>query len=145
MVSAALALAACGGSTPNVPISFPDLGYRYVPPRLPTGLPASAVVVVDITNTGSVRPAELHFASDGELTRARWADWGGALATGHGTATVRICTPSCGGGHSARYPATISLRGIKVCRGRRFYERATVTLSTAKGSRPWGAYIRAPC
>jgi hypothetical protein len=145
VLSAVLAVAACGNSQRKALVPFPGLGYRYVAPRLPAGLPAGAVLVVDMTNAGSVRPASLQFASDATLSRLRWTAWGGALATGQGTATVRICTPSCGGGHNASYPATVSLQGIKVCSGRRFYERATVTLTTAKGSRSSGAYIHAPC
>lgn len=148
LLATAVGLSACGGagkSDPPPPIKFPDLGYRYQPPRLPAGLPAGAVVVVDMTNTGSVRPAGLRFASDGTLSGARWSHWGAVTATAQGTARVRICTPNCGAGHDARYPAKMVLSGIRICGPRRYYERAQVTLATAKGPEPWGAYIHPPC
>ncbi len=146
--AAALGVAGCGGagkSDPPIPIKFPGLGYRYQPPRLPAGLPAGAVLVVDMTNAGSVRPAGLRFASDGTLSGARWSAWGAVTTAAQGTATVRICTPNCGGGHDARYPARMVLSGIKLCGHHHYYERAQVTLTTAKGPEPWGAYIHAPC
>lgn len=133
------------GSSPRLPITFPDLGYHYYPPRLPTGLARNEVVVVDMTNAGSVRPPNLRFASDGTLSGAHWTDWGAATSTAHGTATVRICSPNCGGGHDARYPATMVLSGVRTCGEHRYYERARVTLTTPQGPKPWGAFIRTGC
>lgn len=132
-------------STPRLPISFPNLGYRPYPPRLPAGLPHDAVLVVDLTNAGGIHPASLRFASDATLSGAHWTGWGAATTTGRGTATVRICTPSCGGGHDAQYPATMTLSGIRTCGAHRYYEQARVMLTTAKGPKPWGAFIRPPC
>lgn len=145
----ALAAVGCGvgqahGERANLP-KFPGLGYRFYPPHLPQGLAKDAVVVVDMTNTGRVRPAAMRFASDATLSAARWSTWGAGTATAHGTATVQICTTSCGAGHPAHYPATMVLTGIRTCGRTRYYKRARVTLTTARGPRPWGAFLRVPC
>jgi hypothetical protein len=150
-VAAALALAGCGataGAQPSAhkPLaSFPDLGYRYIAPHLPPGLSRDAVLVVDLTNTGRVAPASLRLASDTTLSSAHWSGWGAASTTGHGTATVLICSPDCGAGHYERYPATVVLSRIKACGSHRFYESGRVTLTTVKGPRPWGAVLKDPC
>lgn len=145
----ALAAGGCGGAQAHDPRAslpkFPGLGYRAYPPHLPPGLAKGAVVVVDMTNTGRVRPAGLRFASDGTLSAARWSTWGAGTATAHGTATVQICTTSCGAGHPVRYPATMVLTGIRTCGQTRYYEQARVTLMTVRGPRRWGAFLRVPC
>jgi hypothetical protein len=134
-----------GGARVADPKPFPQLGYRYVPPHLPSHLAPGSVLLVDMTNAGGVRPDALRFASDGTLSGVHWRAWGTAQAVGHGTATVRICTTSCGAGYNQAYPATITVAGIKPCSGKRYYERAQVTLSTPGGRKPWGSYIHAPC
>ncbi len=149
-VLAALALAGCGASagaqTSTQPlVKFPDLGYRYIPPQLPRGVSNRAVLVVDLTNTGRVQPAALRLASDTTLSGARWSGWGAPSATGHGIATIHVCSPNCGGGHDVRYPATLVLSGIKGCGAHRFYEHVRLTINTVDGPRPWGAVIQPPC
>jgi hypothetical protein len=148
-IAAALALAGCGAgaaaqTTPQVP-NFPDLGYRYVPPQIPAGVPHSTALAVDLTNVGRVRPQAMQLASDTTLSGASWTGWGAPTATARGIATVRICSPSCGGGYTERYPATVTFSGLKTCRSYRFYLSASVTLDTVKGPRPWGAFLKDPC
>ncbi|MFZ0039730.1 MAG: hypothetical protein WAK93_00360 [Solirubrobacteraceae bacterium] len=142
-----LGLSACGGSsqTSSAALKFPGLGYHYYPPHLPKGLAKNAVVVVDLTNSGRVAPAAMRFASDATLSGARWTAWGSDSTTGHGTATVRICSPNCGAGHFSRYPATMVLKGVRTCGAHRYYESARVTLTTVKGPVAWGAFVKVPC
>lgn len=149
-VLAALALAGCGASAgaqspPKPPVPFPNLGYRYIPPHLPRGAPPSTVFVVDLSNVGFVHPASMRLDPDATLSGAQWTGWGAPTATGRGVATVRICTPSCGGGHDARYPAAVVLGSVKACDGHRFYENGTMTLTTADGPRRFGVALRTPC
>lgn len=147
--AAALALAGCGAgaaaqTTPQVP-TFPDLGYRYIPPQIPAGVAHGSALAVDLSNVGRMRPQAMRLASDTTLSDASWTGWGATSATGHGTVTVRVCTPSCGGGRDQHYQATVVFSHIKDCRSYRFYESATVTLNTVEGPRSWGAFLKDPC
>lgn len=149
-VAAALAVAGCGASagahtTRTPPVPFPDLGYRYIAPHLPHGATVGSVFVVDLSNLGLTAPTSMRLDPHATLNGATWAGWGGARATGRGEATVRICTPSCGGGHDSRYPVTVVLDGIKTCSGHRFYENGTMTLATSEGPRRFGVAVRKPC
>jgi hypothetical protein len=148
-LAAALALAGCGAgaaaqTTPQVP-TFPDLGYRYIPPQIAPGVAHGSALAVDLTNVGRIRPPAMQLASDTTLSDARWTGWGGPTAIAHGIADVRICNPSCGAGYNERYPATVQFTNVKSCRSYRFYLSATVTLDTVKGPRPWGAFLKDPC
>jgi hypothetical protein len=147
---AALAAAGCGGSGSRPVtngdgiVTFPNLGYKPRAPRLAASAAGSALVV-GLTNAAAVRPARMQLASDAAASDLRWSRWGAATATAHGTVTVRICSPNCGGGSDRRYPATLTLSGIHRCRGHGFYERASLSLATVQGRRPWGAYVKTPC
>lgn len=145
----AVALAGCGAGasaqTTSQVTTFPGLGYKYFPPNILPGVPHGTVLVVDLRNLGRVRPQTMFIDSDATFSDATWTDWGAASAIGHGTATVRICNPDCGGGPIARYPATLVLSHPRACRSYRFYESATMTLDTVDGPRPWGAYLTDPC
>ena len=151
-LAAALALSGCGAgasaqttsSTPK-PITFPDLGYRYLPPHIAPGTPHGTALAVDLSNVARLRPAAMRLASDTTLSGAQWTGWGGPTATARGIATVRICNPSCGGGYNERYHATVVFSNPKACRSYRFYLSARVTLDTVKGPRPWGAFLKDPC
>jgi hypothetical protein len=148
-IAALLALAGCGAgaaaqTTPQVP-TFPDLGYQYIPPQIPSGVPHGTALAVDLTNVARMRPQAMRLASDTTLSGASWAGWGTPKASARGTVTVRICTPSCGGGKDQHYPATVVFSDIKACRSYRFYESARVTLDTIKGPRGWGAFLKDPC
>jgi hypothetical protein len=154
---AALAVAGCGGSTAPggggrvTPVggsgktSFPGLGHRNLGPRLPAHVSPGTALAVDMRNIGGVHPTYMRLASDATADGLQWSQWGAASTTAHGTATVRICTPSCGGGHNRSYPTTITLSGLKQCGSHRFYQRATMVLRTATGTKPWGAFVQAPC
>jgi hypothetical protein len=149
-VAAALALAGCGAgasaqTTVHLPVTFPDLGYRYIPPHLPPGVSSGTALVVDLTNVARVAPPSMQLASDSWFNGARWTGWGGRTTTGRGSATIRICNPDCGAGHDARYAATVVLSQLKTCHSHRFYESATVTLDTVEGPKPWGAVLKNPC
>jgi hypothetical protein len=139
----------CGASAPatrtDVLAHFSDLGHRHEAPRLPAHLGRGTVVALSVTNQGYVRPTSLRLASDATFSSARWSSWGTARTTGHGTATVQICTSSCGAGHPARYRARVVFSGIRTCGATRYYEHAQITLSTVKGPRPWGAFLQVPC
>ena len=140
-------LAGCGlsGSGHRGGATTPlGMGYHPPAPRL-SGVPGNSVAVVDLTNTGSVRPAGLNFASDGTLRGVRWSAWGGSAAAGRGTAALRLCGSTCADVHLVDYPATVTLSHIVVCAHRRYYDRATVMISTTEGSRRWGSFIHAPC
>jgi hypothetical protein len=146
LLSAGL-LAGCGliGSGHHGTATTPlGMGYHPPAPRLADVAPSS-VAVVDLTNTASVRPSGLNFASDGTLSNLRWSTWGGSAAAGRGTAKLRLCGSTCTSAHLADYPATVRLSQITVCAHRRYYNRATVTISTTQGSRKWGSFIHAPC
>lgn len=151
-LAAALTLAGCGAgasaqttSPVPKPITFPDLGYRYIPPHIAPGTPHGSAVAVDLTNTGRIQPQAMQLASDTTLSGAHWTGWGGPTATARGIATVRICNPSCGGGYTERYPATVVFDDLKACRSYRFYLSASVKLDTVEGPRPWGAFLKDPC
>ena len=112
--AAALALAGCGAgaaaqTTPQVP-TFPDLGYRYIPPQIPAGVAHGSALAVDLSNVGRMRPQAMRLASDTTLSDASWTGWGATSATGHGTVTVRVCTPSCGGGRDQHGQATVAFQ-----------------------------------
>lgn len=145
---AAVALPGCGasGAKPDpVPIGTAPISQKPAPPHLPAHHPASAIFVLDLTDRATVQPATLQFASNGELERMRWSGWGGPVVNGHGTAVVRICTPSCVKGHTATYPATITLSSRQSCFGAHFYGDSSVVADTQRGRVRYASFIRNPC
>jgi hypothetical protein len=148
----AVALAGCGGSgvkpvtaADNGLVTFPGLGYKPVAAKVPRSAAAGSALVVGLTNTGSTEPHQMQLASDTSATGLRWSGWGTSTAVGHGTATIHICTSSCGAGFDRRYPATLTLSVLRTCGHHRFYERAALRLATTKGRRRWGAFVKTPC
>lgn len=113
----------------------------------PGAAPRGAVVVVDVTGDDLVdRPRRIEFAKDGTLNGLRWTGWGSSEAVGRGTVTLQECAPSCARGLPRDAPeATIRLRRLKRCAGRRFYDLAEVTYGTGDGQSAARAYIGAPC
>ncbi len=84
--AAALALAGCGAgaaaqTTPQVP-TFPDLGYRYIPPQIPAGVAHGSALAVDLSNVGRMRPQAMRLASDTTLSDASWTGWGARARLG---------------------------------------------------------------
>lgn len=144
----ATAVAGCGpsASAPDpVPVSTVPTGHKPAPPHLPAHHPAGAVFVLDITDQATLRPATVDFASNATLVRMQWSQWGGAVADGHGTAAVRICTPSCVTGHTVEYPATVTLSHPASCYGARFYGVSSIVAETRRGPRRLTSFIRNPC
>jgi hypothetical protein len=76
------------------------------------------------------------------LVALRWARWDGQGAEGSGTLRMPDCQPTCATGGVDEKPARISLSGVKVCDGRRYFDHGEVRLDA--GSRP-ATYLRAPC
>lgn len=142
-VAATLGASGCGGH--SAPRPGPGIGYHPTPPTLPSSVPAGSPLVVDLTNTGAMRPSHMVVARDGVLTRLRWTSWGQPTARAHGSALIHICSPDCGAGYERTYPATVTLTGLKRCGSHEFYARASVTLATVAGPRGFGAFIHAPC
>lgn len=146
----AAAVAGCGGSAgasrPDPkPVKLSSGPSRPVSPRFPGGRPAGAIFVVDLTNNAAVRPATLAFASNGTLTKLQWSGWGGSAADGHGTAVLRVCTPSCVQGHSVSYPVTVHLSSPASCFGAHFYGDSSVVVDMPRGRERLASFIRNPC
>lgn len=147
-VIAAAALSGCGpsASAPDpTPVSAVPTEHRPAPPHLPAHHPAGAVFVLDLTDHATVEPTTVDFALHGTLMHMQWSNWGAAVADGHGTAAVRICTPSCVDGHTALYPATVTLSHRTYCFGAHFYGDSSIVAETRRG--PWqlASFIRNPC
>ena len=146
---AAAALCACGasGSRPDpTPISTnPPTKFVPAPPRLPAHHPAGAVFVLDLTNIAAIRPATVAVASNSTLEQMQWGTWGSAVASGHGTAAIRDCNPSCAAGRTGTYPVTVSLSHPVSCYGAHFYIDASIVAETKRGPAQLVSYLRNPC
>ena len=144
-----LVLAGCGNArraaTPVMDANPNPNAYLQVVPAGVARIPAGATAVMDLTHTALLRPAQLMIASDGTLTRLRWSSWGGRTARAGGELRAHLCTSSCTPGREVSYPATVVLSDPVRCRGRRYYNRAQATATTATGIRRWGSYVHAPC
>jgi hypothetical protein len=144
----ATSVAGCGpsASAPDpVPVSTVPTAHKPAPPHVPAQHPAGAVFVLDITDHATLRPTTVDFASNATLVRMQWSHWGGAVADGHGTAAVRICTPSCVDGHTVEYPATVTLSHPASCFGAHFYGDSSIVAETRRGPRRLVSFIRNPC
>lgn len=144
----ATAVAGCGASAspPDPkPISTVPTEHNPAPPHLPAHHSADSVFVLDLTDRAAIQPDTVEFALHGTLERMHWSHWGAAVANGHGTASVRICTPSCVDGHTVDYPATVTLSHPASCFGAHFYGDSSIVAETQRG--PWrlGSLIRNPC
>jgi hypothetical protein len=75
------------------------------------------------------RPVTLPLTADGTLfvLRARWTSWGGATATGTGTAEYHGCQPSCAEAQPHHAPVSILLSGVRACASRQYYSRVILT------------------
>ncbi len=144
----AVGVAGCGGAGPTT-VHLVRAGALVpghpAPPILPASRPAGSILALGVTDVAAIRPSRVDFASDGTLVRVRWTGWGSAMAVGHGTAVLRICSPNCGQGHDTPYPATITLTGTAACDGVRFYTSSSVVVDTSGGKRRLASFIRNPC
>jgi hypothetical protein len=117
--------------------------------RVARALEDGAVAVVDPGGIVSIRPERLEASSDASLSGLRWTRWGPDGAEGSGEFRILTCQPTCASGGSDRVPARITLTGVKICSGRRYFERGEVLLDvkdtpSGSGTQP-ATYLRAPC
>jgi hypothetical protein len=101
-----------------------------------------AIGVVSPFGVVAVRPKTLETASDVTLTDLRWTSWDARGAEGSGTLRMLDCQPTCATGGVEERPARVSLTGVKVCQGRRYFDHGEVR--PAAGDPP-ATYVRAPC
>jgi hypothetical protein len=123
---------------PEVPIPTVVAPSAAVAKQLDGG----AIGVVDPFGIVAVEPETLDTASDITLTGLRWTSWDSAGAVGSGTLRMPDCQPTCATGGVDERPARVSLTGVKVCDGRRYFDHAEVRLD---GSDQPASYVRAPC
>jgi hypothetical protein len=126
-------------------ISIPEL--RPPTEEVARELDAGAIAVVDITGAVGVRPDVVETATDMVIEGVTWDRWGEDGAEGHGEARWLDCQSTCANGQAIRIPATITLSGVRECKGRRYYEAGAVTIDpsrTPAGEQP-ATYVRAPC
>jgi hypothetical protein len=133
------------GPTEAVPREQPEIPI----PRLHSpsaavarSLEAGEVGVVGMTGVIGVRPKELETANDVRIDALVWSRWGADGAVGEGELLTRECQPTCAGGRTETTPATVTLSGVRECRGRRYFERAEVSVISGE---PPATYVRAPC
>ena len=105
-------------------------------------LAAGEIGVVGMTGEIGVRPKVLDTANDIRLESLTWSSWGAKGAVGEGEVRARECQPTCAGGRTKTIPATVTLSGVRKCRGRSYFEAAEVRVRT--GDQP-ATYVRAPC
>ena len=81
-----------------------------------------------------VRPGQLALTADGtlEVTDVTWSAWGGARATGSGTAEYHGCTPSCAAARTHHASVAITLSNIRTCKGRRYYTHVALVQRSGK-------------
>jgi hypothetical protein len=138
------------GPPEAVPGTQPDIpAPRLVEPAgaVARALDGGSIGVVDPGGVVSIEPERLDTASDVSLEALHWTSWGEDGAEGSGTARMLTCRPSCANGGVNEGPARIRLSGVKICDGRRYFERGEVLVDpkdTPTGSPP-ATYLRAPC
>jgi hypothetical protein len=81
-----------------------------------------------------VKPKTLALSGDGTLLvdDVSWSSWGGATATGSGSAEHHGCTPSCAQGKVYHDHVTITLSKIKTCGGKKYYSHVALKLNSGK-------------
>ena len=99
-----------------------------------------------MTGVIGVRPTVLDTAQRRAVESLTWSRWGDDGAVGAGELRIRDCQPTCAQRpHARRSPATVTLTGVRECRGRRYFEGAEVARRPhAVGEQP-ATYVRAPC
>ena len=77
---------------------------------------------------GLVKPREIDFGAGGSLfiRGLRWADWTQRRAGAHGVRWADECTPDCASGRYLKSPAALTLSGVKVHAGLRYFSRLAV-------------------
>lgn len=74
---------------------------------------------------GAVKPADIDFGAGGSLfvRGLRWSGWSQQRATGRGVRWADSCTPDCASGRYLRSGAILTLSGIRVHDGLRYFSR----------------------
>lgn len=105
-------------------------------------LEAGEVGVVGMTGVIGVRPEVLDTANDVRIESLRWSRWSAGGAIGDGEMRLRECQPTCATGRTKSTPVRITLSGVRECRGRHYFEEASLRLPSGE---PPATYVRAPC
>lgn len=129
-------------AVPGEQLEFAPPELRDPSPEVARALDDGAIAVVDLTGTPAIEPSVLETASDQRLQGIRWSRWGEDGAEGRGQLRALTCRPTCATGGFKTIAARITLHGVKVCSGRRYFERAE--LHPSSGPQP-ANYLRAPC
>ncbi len=98
-------------------------------------MPTTAAVYFEGAAGGPLsKPASLELTADGTLFvgGVQWTSWGGATATGSGTAEYHGCTPSCAQAPTNTALVSIRLFGVRVCSGRSYYSGVNLTLNSGQ-------------
>jgi len=147
-VALATSLAGCGptASAPDpTPVNDVPISHNPAPPRLPAHHTAGAIFVLDLTDQATVRPATVSIASHATLERMVWRGWGGPVADGRGTASLRVCSPNCVNGYTVSYPVSATVSHPASCFGARFYGDSSIVAETRRGPMRLASFIRNPC
>lgn len=74
-----------------------------------------------------IQPPVVYFGAGGSLLihGLRWASWGDRQAIAHGSRWADSCDPSCAAGKYAKVPAELTLSGVRVHDGMRYFSRLT--------------------
>jgi hypothetical protein len=77
---------------------------------------------------GSVKPRSIDFGAGGSLfvRGLRWTEWTQTTATGHGLSWTDSCRPNCASGSYVKSRAIMTLSGIKVHAGLRYFSAMTM-------------------
>jgi hypothetical protein len=136
-IVSSLALASCGTSQTRTVTSITT---ATTPPATPASVStATTTAVAPVYFAGAVgrglqRPSSLQLSADGTLvvSGVQWTSWGGAAATGSGTAEYHGCTPNCAQATPQTAVVSIRLSVIRACSGRRFYSSITLTKNSGQ-------------
>jgi hypothetical protein len=133
-----LGLAACGGvSTTSSPsASHPPAPGAASATAGPSAAPASAVTVCTVPYAASTcasneksQPQSISLSGDGSINLGSitWSGWGSATATGHGTAYINSCQPSCAQGTQSRVPVTVTVTSLQPWNTGQAYDDMSIT------------------
>jgi hypothetical protein len=74
-----------------------------------------------------IQPPAVYFGAGGSLLirGLSWASWGDQQAIAHGSRWADNCDPTCATGKYAKVPAELTLAGVRVHDGMRYYSKLT--------------------